>query len=521
MVRVSSGRPRLVVTEGLTTPFSMISVKVVDPTANKDSASVETVIVEIRKRSENKYPASGRNFSPLTLTETGPSTGIFVGGFKLTPDSKRFKGDIEVAHPPEIAIAYPGLASTKVTGPHYKIIEPKFYDPEFSVDKEKYKVGDTVSVKIASPSDNKNSKENESIRTRITSITDPTGFELELVETSPDSGVFAGQFSLSKSGTNQNSIRVDDGDTVSIRYECEFHAGYFANQENGLKTFFFSFEVGSLQDRLTRAEHVRDRLKRYVDPKLYAQINDGDELTWAKNKTVTIVFWDLRGFSKMCEILKGQPDLAMGFLKDYFSLASEIVSKNDGILDKFIGDGIMAIFGVFGNSSQDDKDAISAIATALEFKTQFESLVQTWSRKWSKFIPQTISVGLRCGVNTGEAMVGSIGAKDRDQFTALGSTVNIASRLEAYAKDMEILISATTATRVQGTYSVVRSRSIKDMKNIDGEFECFIVKGGISAKPKVLHKFTTLTSIDWDKLSTIPWEKLNSPFSLGDKDNTS
>jgi class 3 adenylate cyclase len=177
--------------------------------------------------------------------------------------------------------------------------------------------------------------------------------------------------------------------------------------------------------------------------------------------------------------------LAMGFLKDYFSLASEIISKHRGILDKFIGDDVMAIFGVFSSSKNVDKVANAAVETALDLRDEFGKLVDRWAKKWSKFVPQKIDIGLRCGINTGEATVGSIGAKERDQFTVIGSTPNIAGRLEAYAKDMEILVSTPTGNRILAGFELIRAEPIRDIKNIEGEFECYIVKGKLSDKNAV------------------------------------
>ena len=90
---------------------------------------------------------------------------------------------------------------------------------------------------------------------------------------------------------------------------------------------------------------MRTTAKRHFHPKTLLKIADPD-LVKIHNKILTIVFWDLSGFSALCEKIKGHPVLVVEFLKEYYSKATEIIHKYDGVLDKFIGDGGM-VFLVF------------------------------------------------------------------------------------------------------------------------------------------------------------------------------
>jgi class 3 adenylate cyclase len=146
-----------------------------------------------------------------------------------------------------------------------------------------------------------------------------------------------------------------------------------------------------------------------------------------QNKILTLVFWDISGFSVLCEILKENTQLVVAFLKEYFSEANRIVHKNNGILDIFIGDGVMAYFG-FKNQSNESRDGtIDSLNAALELKEFFQKIKSDWLKIWKIKVKQDIKVNLKCGINTGPVIVGLILTGERDQFTTIGSAVNLAS----------------------------------------------------------------------------------------------
>lgn len=213
-------------------------------------------------------------------------------------------------------------------------------------------------------------------------------------------------------------------------------------------------------------------LKRYFDPKVFMQIESDSEVLALQSRTITIVFWDIRGFSKACEILKAFPDAIAKFLKDYFDLASKIIFKHNGVLDKFIGDGIMALFGSLGERDS-SVDASFAAKAAIELKEQFEILLAQWIKEWNLYTPEIIKIGLGCGMHTGECLVGSVGTEIRDQYTALGSAVNLAARIESRTTDKQILVSSTTHARLDKYFSFTNAGIINDIKNIPGDFQIY------------------------------------------------
>lgn len=217
-------------------------------------------------------------------------------------------------------------------------------------------------------------------------------------------------------------------------------------------------------------------LRRYFDPKVFDSIEQDPSVLLIQERLLTICFWDIRGFSLLCENLTNYPNLIAGFLRDYFGVAANTVFEQGGIVDKFIGDGVMALFGVLSKGTDDGKsDAIAAVLSAIELRTKFEAVLMEWMPRWAMSARHKIEIGLGCGIATGRVLVGNVGTDFRDQFTALGPNVNFAARIEARAKSGQILISQPTEARVRGTVAVYPAGEIDDIKNMPGTFELFEV----------------------------------------------
>ena len=121
-------------------------------------------------------------------------------------------------------------------------------------------------------------------------------------------------------------------------------------------------------------------------------------------------------------------------------------------------------------------DSIEAVHAAVEFRSEFNTIKNKWIGQWEKYIPNKIEIGLGCGIHTGEVLVGNVGTDFRDQFTALGSHVNFASRIESRSKDGQILISQSTQTRIKDAVYSIKVDEVSDIKNIPGTFVIFEVK---------------------------------------------
>jgi class 3 adenylate cyclase len=219
-------------------------------------------------------------------------------------------------------------------------------------------------------------------------------------------------------------------------------------------------------------------LRRYFDPKVFEVIARDPSVLSVKQRTVTICFWDIRGFSRLCEIMKAHPTLVTDFLKEYCELSARTIFRHDGLLDKFIGDGVMALFGVLNRKEDQGKtDAIAAVRAAIDFRSEFASLRERWMEQWMLYTPQKIEIGIGCGIHTGEVLVGNVGTDFRDQFTALGPHVNFTSRIEGRAEPGQILLSQSTGARVESEIVLLPAGEIDDVKNISGQFRLFSVQG--------------------------------------------
>lgn len=158
-----------------------------------------------------------------------------------------------------------------------------------------------------------------------------------------------------------------------------------------------------------------------------------------RHKDIAVLFVDIRGFTTMSENLS--PEEVVDILNEYFGVITEAIFKNKGTLDKFIGDAAMAVF----NSPFDLDDYVyRAVMTACDIAKASEALGEKLMERFGK----KVSYGI--GVNCGEATIGNIGSSFRMDYTAIGDTVNTASRLESNAKAGEILISEEVKKRLEG-----------------------------------------------------------------------
>lgn len=188
---------------------------------------------------------------------------------------------------------------------------------------------------------------------------------------------------------------------------------------------------------------------------------------------LTVVFWDIKGFSNLCDILKTHSTLLIPFLREFFEIVREVVFEYGGVLDKYMGDGVMAIFGFETKAEECTGNAICAVAAGLELNERFKDLHAKWMDIWGKYVPHKITIGLKCGISTGYTVIGNIGTKQKAQFTAVGTTVNIASRLADISDSGQIIVSATTKSRTSNEFELKNLGTLTDLKNIHGPFEIF------------------------------------------------
>jgi adenylate cyclase len=161
------------------------------------------------------------------------------------------------------------------------------------------------------------------------------------------------------------------------------------------------------------------------------------------NRMVAVLFSDVRGFTSIAETIA--PELVVQMLNTYFSDMSPIVFANDGLLDKYLGDGLMALFGV---PFATDQAVANAVLTAVAMQKQMQKVNEDLE---ARRLP-SISIGI--GISAGTATVGYIGSDERTDYTAIGDTVNLAARLEKRAQASEIVVSESVCEALGGEFRV-------------------------------------------------------------------
>jgi class 3 adenylate cyclase/CheY-like chemotaxis protein len=244
--------------------------------------------------------------------------------------------------------------------------------------------------------------------------------------------------------------------------------------------------------RIVEKTHLALRygwLRRFPDRRFLEAVEKDARLLTPMKRNLTIAFWDIRGFSALCVQAAGDVDQIADFLVAYCDVAETTIYNHGGVLDKFIGDGVMALFGVLDQSEPGQTEAaVQAVRAAKEFDREFRRLMNHWRPKLNKKIPGIIAVHLGCGIHTKDAVVGNLGTEFRDQFTAVGPHVNFAQRLESMAAkkppelkesdpEKAILVSATTAEYVRGEEDIklAEFHIVTDVKNISGTYQVYYV----------------------------------------------
>ena len=204
--------------------------------------------------------------------------------------------------------------------------------------------------------------------------------------------------------------------------------------------------IGSMLmlENISNEKRLKSTMARYMDPGIANQmLASGAEALGGKSVNATVLFSDVRSFTTITEQLGAQGTVAL--LNEYFTLMVDCIQREEGMLDKFIGDAIMAAFGIpVGHDDDADRAVRSAIAMLRE--------LSTWNRHRINEGKLPVDIGI--GLNTDNVVSGNIGSKKRMDYTIIGDGVNLAARLESACKQYgaHILISEFTYKQLRGTY---------------------------------------------------------------------
>jgi adenylate cyclase len=213
-----------------------------------------------------------------------------------------------------------------------------------------------------------------------------------------------------------------------------------------------SFDNARSHEELSRRVIERQALERFLSSAIVERIlsNPDQVHLGGENQTATILFADIRGFTRMSE--KMQPQEVVELLNEYFTLMTDLIFENGGTLDKYLGDGIMALFGA---PIAKTDDAVRAVKTAIEMQQALARLNTSWEARGRR----SWTMGL--GVNTGPVTAGNIGSAKRMDYTVIGDAVNLSSRLCANAAGAQILISDSTFQQLDGSFPARRLDPIR------------------------------------------------------------
>ncbi len=192
--------------------------------------------------------------------------------------------------------------------------------------------------------------------------------------------------------------------------------------------------------QLIRAETQVERLQRYFSPEVARIVGaTGDEAQAPRRMSVTVLFSDIRGFTRLSETLPA--DDVVKLLNAYFTATIDLIYQERGTVLKLIGDGVMAVFGAPIPQSDDVE---RAARVAVRLPAAFDAVARAWSAETGHPLPRGIGVGLACG----EVVVGNIGAPAHLDYTVIGDTVNVASRLSGEATAGQVLVTREVAARL-------------------------------------------------------------------------
>ncbi len=212
-------------------------------------------------------------------------------------------------------------------------------------------------------------------------------------------------------------------------------------------------------------------LKRFLPPSLVKRAAKGTLVLDLRPepKLVTVLFTDIVGFTQMSNRLRSRRVAEL--LNEYLAEMTHVIFDNGGTIDKFMGDGIMALFGAPEELAPNEQ-VRRAVTTARQMYVALQRLNQHWQQQGIE------PVQFRCGIHQGTAVVGMFGSSERADYTAIGPSVNIASRLQEAAEPNSILISAAVADYVEHE-EIVKGQSLR-LKGIDEAVLTFVIKSAVT-----------------------------------------
>lgn len=261
---------------------------------------------------------------------------------------------------------------------------------------------------------------------------------------------------------------VADGARKLTRQEFSHRIKVTAKDEIGEMADTFNHMAESLEEydaRIKREVAIRTDLSRYLTAELVeAVINRKADLSLGgKRQDVTILYADVVNFTPLSE--SHEPEVVVGLLNELFTILTQIIFRHEGMVDKFIGDCVMALFGA-PDPKEDSPER--AVQTAIDMIRWLEVGNKKWKREYK------VELKLAISIHCGEVIIGNVGSEKRMEYTAIGDAVNTAARMEKIAKTNQIVISEAIKKRLPARFSIQPLGSY-ELRGKQGGIELFEV----------------------------------------------
>ena len=187
-------------------------------------------------------------------------------------------------------------------------------------------------------------------------------------------------------------------------------------------------------------------LEQFVAPEVVKEMIEGKmhiQLKGERRKISTVTA-DIRGFTAVSE--QTAPEIVVTLLNQFYTKMSDIIYGHSGIVDKFIGDAVLAVFGV---SSPREDDAVHAVRSAEAMLSEFSLLI----KQDDEFQKHFSKLGVGIGITTGDVILGSFGSGKRLDYTVIGRPVNLSARLSSLARAQEVLVDEATFLQTQNSFT--------------------------------------------------------------------